>query len=245
MKSFCKYNNLENEKNIIINIKSNYTKKQARPLIWDYYQNNDIPTTFAKKKQEIEDIDQFQQETFELFFYLMNKNNNFESLANLNENESLELIQYMSPGKDKPINMIYWNKCLLATICCGSAPTEQQFNNPSYNGIIDSLVNNKIIPLLYLVINEINKYGEFKIVKTIKENNQICKTGRVFYIHSLSIIRAQVAPQMAPLAPNELKLCEQRLEIINNEYKILNSRLDNLNNEYNKINDLINVILNK
>lgn len=213
----------------------NFSKKEAREIIWDHYVNNDIPTTFAKKKQEIENLEQFQDETYQLFSYLMVKHNEFKNLVNIND--SYELFEYMSPGRDKPINMITWDKCSLATMCCGCAPTEQQFNSSTYNQIITSLINIKIVPLLYLIIKEINKYGNFIIFKGVKEDRSGPK---VFYIHTLSI-RPEPGPNLSNshiLNKNEnenIDILKRRLEELNNETIDNNEKLRLLDIEYNII----------
>ena len=228
-------NDINNIKNIY-NL-NDYSKKIARSYVYDYFINNDIPNTFSNKIQVIENPEIFQNESYQLFIYLLNKFNNFSDLVNLKENEYIDIIQYMTPGKDKPIHMVYWNKCVIASLFCGCAPTKEQYYSNNYHQIINSIIDKKIISLLYLLLLEIRKYGDFILIKgSFEDTNKISKNGKSYYIHYIRIIKN----------PDNLVNLENSI----NNYDNLNT--DELLNLYNKSlieqdynNDYINNLNNK
>ena len=136
----------------------------AKRVVWEAFINNEVPATFAKKPQVIYNIDAFRDETYQLYSYLMEKHNAFKGLS-LERGEEYEIIKFLTPGMDKPQDLIYWNKCLIATLCCGNAPTEDEYNCPSYHQIIDTIISVKIIPLVFILLLVIQKLGRYKICK--------------------------------------------------------------------------------
>ena len=253
---------------ILYNIKE-FRKSYAKGVLWDHYINPDKPTTFAKKPQDIENIKQFQDETYQLFGYLMTKYNGFKDIKKLKGNEMFEFINFMSPGRDKPAELVYWDKCIIASICCGLAPTEDQYNDKSYNQINKTLIKKNIIPLLFLILEEIKKYGSFNIIKTSKEDKNLkLKNGKTYYLHYLSIIRSNVGTfeeahgeplgealqeshgeplgeptfEYANLELNEdnYNYLIQRMEFIKTEINNTDNEILNLLNEYCELNKIIN-----
>ena len=166
--------------------KSDYT--MAKYLVWAGFQIIDAPTTFAKKTQKIDDLRQFQEETFQVYAHLMQIHDEFTEITSLKSGEIYEIISYFSPGRDKPTNMINWETCLLATICCGSAPTEEEFNESDYDALINSVIKKRMIPLVYLLLMVIQNKGPFKICKGVRESTK-CKGTKKFFEHYLYITK--------------------------------------------------------
>lgn len=163
----------------------------------------------------------------------MTKYNGFIHIATMKPGETFEFINFMSPGKDKPIELVYWDKCILASLCCGLAPTEEQFNESSYNQINITLIKKNIIPLLYLLLKEINKYGDFSIIKTSKENKNLkLKNGNTYYLHYLSIIRntPQNAKEETP-SSGESNGEYENLEMTERNYEMLCAELSKIEEE--------------
>jgi hypothetical protein len=224
--------------------RENFNKNRAKQLLWDKYINPDKPTTFAKKPQDIENISLFQEETFQLYIYLLEKYNNFAEVINLKPNIPFEFIHFMSPGKDKPNNLVYWDKCILASLLCGLAPTEEQFNHKSYNQINLTLIKKRIIPLLYLLLNHLNTMGDFTIVKSSKEDTSMkLKNGKSYYIHTLSIMKLNNTIELKPdlpiiknpdleLTPENYSLMKLRYEYLTLELEKNKLYLNELNKEY-------------
>ncbi len=242
MKQKCSFTKNEYYTNILKRDKliDKRVLKCAKRIIWSSYINDDVPQTFAKIPQTIDNIPLFKEETYQLYSYLMEKHKGFVLLNNLKENEEYKLIEFMSPGRDKPMHLICWEKHLLATLCCGTAPTEEEFYKPSYNSIIDSLIKNKILPLIFLILIEIQKFGLFKIKKTTIELAQINKSnGKKFNMYQLNIIRIPKAP--SPI-PESFEILEERLNKINEERAALDNYIKELDDKLYSIQEKINNI---
>jgi|694.fasta_scaffold43458_5 hypothetical protein len=136
----------------------------AKRVVWEAFSNKEVPATFAKKPQVIYNIDTFRDETYQLYSYLMEKHNAFKGLS-LERGEEYEIIKFLTPGMDKPQDLIYWNKCLIATLCCGNAPTEEEYSSPSYHQIIDTIISVKLVPLVFILLIVVQKLGRYKICK--------------------------------------------------------------------------------
>ena len=136
----------------------------AKRVVWESFFNKEVPATFAKKTQVIFNLDVFKEETYQLYSYLMQQHKAFSDL-DIKVGEEYEIIKFLTPGADKPQDLIYWNKCLIATLCCGTAPTEEEYEHPSYHQIINSILEVKAIPLVFILILVIQKQGRYKICK--------------------------------------------------------------------------------
>jgi hypothetical protein len=167
--------------------------KKAKRVVWENYENKDVPITFANRIQEIDDVNKFNEETQQLFTYLVFHHEEFKKLESLKDNEQYEIINFMSPGQDKPSHLVKWDKCLIASICCGTAPTEDQYNDTTHDQIKFSLIKSGILPLIYYLydyVKNVKKINNLKIVKNSKESNiKNLKKNCFFYVHTLSFVK--------------------------------------------------------
>lgn len=199
----------------IIERSKTITKKvltTAKYVVWESFFNNEVPATFAKKPQTIYNIDVFRDETYQLYSYLMEKHNAFKGLS-LERGEEYEIIKFLTPGMDKPQDLIYWNKCLIATLCCGNAPTEEEYASPSYHQIIDTIIAVKIVPLVFILLLVIQKIGRYKICKGSR-NIRLANIGKDIREHYIYISRYTIDEERRLDYANEKekKHCEDKQE---------------------------------